>query len=118
MKKVQQGSLALLGLLLFTASSCKKVTTENPSVTSNASLSSATVYKDHYDIDLSEGWVEINSCTNEILDITKGIWHVTVHTTTTADGRLILKFHNNTSNYKLVNLTTGVEYVGSYVSND
>jgi len=33
------------------------------------------------------------------------------------NGDNIYDLHSNTSNYKLINLTTGIEYTGSYVAN-
>lgn len=115
--------IASIAIFLFCACN-KEVINNAPQVASEsapamlASTNAAAIYKEQYTIDLSEGWIELNSCTGEFLDIVRGIWHVSVHATEIAGNRISVKFHNNTSNYKLVNLTTGVEYTGSYVSND
>ncbi|MES2647606.1 MAG: hypothetical protein V4717_12065 [Bacteroidota bacterium] len=117
MKKILASSLVLICLF----SSCKKETFTNeqqPLTHRTVTPKVVELYKEHSEIDLSEDWIEVNSCTGEILDVVEGIWHVTFHAVVTPDGRVVVKFHTNTSNYRLVNVSTGVEYTGSYVSND
>jgi len=126
MKILKQSTLLLTCLLLFAITSCKKTevatTTENPSITSNAqaaSSSGVSPYKLHYDIDLSApGWSEYNSCTGELIKVTKGIWHIDVlETIIVPSNRYQYAFHTNTSDYKLINETTGIEYRASYTNN-
>ena len=121
MKKII-ASAAILTLLL---SACKKESFTNPGnersaegVSENASISSGvTRYKGNYDIDLSDPkWREFNSCTGEIINIISGIWHIE-YTDIYNGSKENYQFHTNTSHYKLINKTTGVEYTGSYVSN-
>jgi hypothetical protein len=125
MKILKQSTLLLIGLLLLGIISCKKTdvapANESPLITSNTSVASkpgAQIFRYQNTIDLSApGWSEFNACTGEYIKVTKGIWHI--------DFEFIIngnKFnfydHSNVSDYKLINVTTGIEYTGSYVSND
>jgi len=126
MKNFKQSVLLLIGLLLLAATSCKKTdvapASENRLITAEpqtASLSGITVYKANYDIDLRDPkWREYNSCTGEIINITKGIWHIEYTDVFDASTSIeTFQFHTNTQDYKLINLNTGIEYTGSYASN-
>jgi hypothetical protein len=124
-QKVMKKIIVLFGMLALLISSCKKDSFTNPvqsrstnEVAQHASLNAAAPYKEQYDIDLADGYLEINSCTGELIDIVTGIWHISTHAVVTSSNRVMVKFHTNTSNYKLINLTTGTEYTGSYVSDD
>ena len=117
-------TIVFFAIIMLLLSACKKdsfisandePTTAN--VTTGASKAGFTVSKRIYQIDLSDPrWSEYNSCTGDLIKISKGIWHIEF-TYLFNNGREIYQFHTNTANYKLYNATTGVEYTGSYVSN-
>ena len=124
MKKFKLSTLLLAISVLMVISSCKK--TEVDPVTSKSSatdvsqntLKSADLVE-HYreTIDLSSpGWSEFNACSGGYIKITKGIWHVDMQFTV-SEKKVTMIDHSNVSDYKLIDLTTGVEYTGSYVSN-
>jgi hypothetical protein len=124
MKTFKQSTLLLMGLLLLAVTSCKKTdvtpVTENRFLNAEASSNKALLYQHHSDtsIDLTDPkYYEFNSCTGTKMHILKGIWHI--ESNHIYNGKLeTIQFHTNTSNYRLVDLTTGVEYTGSYSSND
>ncbi len=140
MKNLKQSTLLLIGLLLLASTSCKKElasTTGDTGFASNAekiklaatsenqlsentesiSATKAQVYKYHTTIDLSDPrWREFNACTGGNINIIRGIWHIDFMYIINRN-RFTLIDHSNVSNYKLINLTTGIEYTGSYVSN-
>lgn len=107
-------------LLIY--SSCKKSElpetnlASDPVGTSRTAARAAQVYKYQSTVDLAEGWNEFNACTGNLVDITSGIWHINFSYTIN-DNRFTFIDHSNVSKYKLKDLTTGIEYVGSYVSN-
>jgi hypothetical protein len=115
--------LASAAMLTLFFSACNKdtlsptgIARSTSSVSRNASQG-VPVSKNVYQIDLSDPrWSEYNSCTGELIKIRQGIWHIEA-TYLFVNGREVYQFHTNTSNYKLYNATTGVEYTGSYVSN-
>ena len=112
--------LATVFVLAF--ASCTKSDLASPTLTRStesqllAADKAAQVYKYQSTIDLSEGWIEFNACSGNLVDITSGIWHIDFSYTYNAN-RFTYVDHSNVSGYKLLDLTTGVEYVGSYVSN-
>jgi hypothetical protein len=125
MKILKQSTLLLIGLFLLGIISCKKTdvtpTTENPLITSNASAAStseAQIFRYQNTIDLSDPrWREYNACTGELINIIKGIWHIDFEYIINGN-KFNFYDHSNVSSYKLINVTTGIEYTGSYVSND
>ena len=119
MKKI----IALSAVLALLISACKKdaiglsETVRSEATVSISASNGVLVSKNVYQIDLSDPrWSEFNSCTNELIKIREGIWHIEA-TYLYVNGREVYQFHTNTSNYKLYNAITGVEYTGSYVSN-
>lgn len=112
----------LPGLLLIAATSCKKSgiasLTQQTALSTDVQKSSsnaAITYNYQTDIDLTAPeWYEINSCTGEHLRITNGIWHFVMHGMY-SDHAFLMSIHNNTQNYKLVGLETGIEYTGNSV---
>jgi hypothetical protein len=87
-------------------------------VTQAASLNAAFSFNTQSDIDLTlPGWYEVNSCTGEHLHINSGTWHIDVHGVINNNNKVSFAKHTNTNNYKLVSLSTGIEYTGSFVSN-
>jgi hypothetical protein len=130
MKSLKLNTLLLTGFFLIIAASCKKTelvaaseskqsaaAIENALATANAASTAAQIYKDKTIIDLSDPqWREYNACTGELINIIKGIWHIDLHYMTNGN-RFTLIDRSNVSGYKLINLTTGVEYTGSYISN-
>lgn len=117
--------MLLISLLLLVATSCKK-TDVVPAIkncqANDAQMvtSSHLLYQYHSikDIDLTDPkYYEYNSCAGDKIHILKGIWHIEVDHI--YNGKLeSIQFHTNTSDYRLVDLTTGIEYTGSYASND
>jgi hypothetical protein len=106
--------------LLFTSCTKDSFTNQQDRSTNTVSknASAVTRYKGNYDIDLSDPkWSEFNSCTGELISIISGIWHIE-YTDIYNGSKENFQYHTNTSKYKLLNKTTGVEYTGSYVSND
>lgn len=125
MKILKQSTMLLTGLLLFAITGCKKtdVAPATNSFKANdvaMATSSHLLYQYHsvMDIDLTDPkYSEFNSCTGSKMHILKGIWHIEVNHI--YNGVLeSIQFHTNTSDYRLVDLTTGIEYTGSYASND
>ena len=126
MKFSRLNSLLLTGFLLIIAASCKKAELvdtsekEQPAAAienASAAAHAAQVTKYKTTIDLSDPqWREYNACTGELINIIKGTWHIDLHYITNGN-RFTLIDRSNVSGYKLINLTTGVEYTGSYVSN-
>ncbi|HXL55820.1 MAG TPA: hypothetical protein VN958_06170 [Chitinophagaceae bacterium] len=123
MKTFNQSVFQLIVLLLIAATSCKK-TTLHPSEQSfssanvqNVSSNKAVPFKFQNRIDLSNPrYIEFNSCTGEIINIKQGILQIDVNGVINGDN-ISYDLHSNTSNYKLINLTTGLEYTGCYVAN-
>jgi hypothetical protein len=140
MKNFKQSTILLIGLLSLAATSCKKemvtsseeqgfisaaekiklTASESRLLTANAegtSTSAAQVYKYRNIIDLSDPrWSEYNACTGELINITQGIWRINFMYIINKNTFTFID-HSNVSGYKLINLTTGVKYTGSYVSN-
>ena len=119
MKNLKQSKLLFIGLLLLVATSCKKtdLAPAEKLITAEASLNSGFAFNDQVNIDITApGWIEFNSCTGSILYITSGIWHIDVHGVINKN-KVSFDEHTNTQNYKLVDATTGIEYVGSYGTN-
>lgn len=120
MKNFKLSTMLLTVSLLITISSCKKIDDQLASsteVSQNTLKSAAMVYKYHNVIDISEGWIEFNGCTGEWIKIVKGIYHIDFHYTINGN-RVTVVDHSNTSDYNLIDEATGVEYKGSYVTND
>jgi hypothetical protein len=122
MKNLRVSGSFLLTVFVFAVSSCKKAEITPPSSTKSAesilrvSDNSAQVYRYQQIIDLSVGWNEFNACTGNLVDITSGIWHIDFSYILNGN-RFTYVDHSNVSGYKLLDLTTGIEYVGSYISN-
>jgi len=115
----------LIGLSFLAITSCKKTElasqTATPLLTADANVaptSAAQVYKYQTTIDLSDPrWREYNACTGEWINIIKGIWHIDFIVTVTKNGYSYV-YHTNVSDYKLIDQTTGIEYIGSYAYNE
>jgi hypothetical protein len=125
MKILKPGTVLLISLLLLAATSCKKTDVapgikNSPAKDAQMLTSSHLLYQYHSvkQIDLTDPkYSEYNSCTGHTIHILKGIWHIEMNHI--YNGVLeSIQFHTNTSNYRLVDLTTGIEYTGSYASND
>jgi hypothetical protein len=126
MKIFKQSTLLLIGFLLLAVTSCKKTNVVVPATKNSRAndvqmvTSSHLLYQYHSvkEIDLTDPkYYEYNSCAGDKIHILKGIWHIEVNHI--YNGVLeSIQFHTNTSDYRLVDLTTGIEYTGSYASND
>jgi len=120
MKTFKPGKLLFPLLLSIAATSCEKKELipafGERALSSDVHQSSpdaAFTYNYQTDIDLTEpGWYDINSCTGEHLHIINGIWHIDMHGMY-SNHAFLMSIHNNTQNYKLVSLETGIEYTGS-----
>lgn len=120
MKIFELSKLLLPPLLLIAATSCKKseiapITQEMPLSTNLREFSSnaAISYNNQIDLDLpASGLFEFNSCTGESLRIVSGVWHFVFHGMS-SNHAFLMSIHNNTQNYKLVGMETGIEYNGS-----
>jgi hypothetical protein len=111
--------------VLLAAISCKK-TELAPAAKNSKSEDAQNVSSSHLlyqyhsnkSIDLTDPkYSEYNSCAGDKIHILKGIWHI--ETNHIWNGPLeAIQFHTNTSDYRLIDSTTGIEYTGSYASND
>jgi hypothetical protein len=120
MKTFKLNACMLATAFLFATSSCSKSDLASPSLNrsaeNKAAGNAAQVYRYQTTIDLAEGWNEFNACTGNLVYITSGIWHIDFSYIDNGN-RFTYVDHSNVSGYKLLDLSTGVEYVGSYVSN-
>ncbi len=123
MNTFKQSILASAVILLLMFISCKKApvdfssTQQNSAIASMQSLNASSVSRFDTTIDLSIGWHEYNACNADNIDIIRGIWHI--GSILTINGNTYsFQYHTNTSDYKLLDLNTGIGYTGSYTSND
>ena len=123
MKKFNLNTMLLAISVLLVITSCKKTEVDPvapKSSSTDGSLSTlksaAQVYHYRYTIDLSApGWSEYNGCSGGGVKVLKGIWHQNFQFTFNGNRGTFID-NSNTSDYKLIDLTTGVQYTGSYIS--
>jgi hypothetical protein len=113
---------SVIAITTFSFVSCEKTTVGPASGVQQeipaTSASAATVSKFFTVIDLSgPNWVEYNACNGDYIHVVKGVWRIE-QTVMINGSRLTVQFHSNTSNYKLLDQTTGIAYTGSYSSNE
>jgi hypothetical protein len=115
--------LILCATTLVTVTSCNKSAvnpaSEKKTVSSltqqNLSANNPLPFNNQTDIDLSQGYYDINFCTGENVQIVSGIWHIDYHGMISGN-HILIDQHSNIQNYKLVS-SSGIEYTGSYTSN-
>jgi hypothetical protein len=79
----------------------------------NVLSNGAFIFNNHIDIALATpGSVQVNPCTGESLQITSGTLQLDFHETIN-NNTLNFDQHANIQNYKLVGLSSGIEYTGS-----
>ena len=123
MKIFKQITLLLTGLLVVVIS-CKKTESVTPANLlpvkkfAQANSSAAEVYQVEKNIDLSiSNWVEYNACTGQNIKVVEGIWRIKFKYITNGN-RFTFSAHSTVSAYKLIDETTGIEYTGSYITNE
>jgi len=111
--------------LLVVISSCQKSAivpaVEKKSVSSSElqgiPANAATSYHDRFDLNLADvGVTQASPCTGEQLKIVSGIYHADTHTIIN-NKKISITQHGNTSDYKLVGLTSGAAYTASVIDN-
>ncbi len=126
MKILKQKLLLLIWFIILAITSCKKteIAPANKDLKTEDAQKVSSVshllyqYHSNKSIDLTDPkYYEYNSCAGDRIHILKGIWHI--ETNHIYNGQLeSIQFHTNTSDYRLIDLTTGIKYTGSYASND
>ena len=113
-----------VGALMF-ITSCQKSTiapvagkkSVSPSELQNVSANAASSYSDRIDLDLAGvGVVQASPCTGELLKIVSGIYHADTHVLIN-NKKISVSQHGNTSDYKLIGLTSGATYMASVIGN-
>lgn len=123
MKKFKLSKLLLSFLVLLVITLCKIA--DNDLVAQQSSyadvssndLKSAHTFNYQNTIDMSSGFDGYHYCTRGILKVIKGIIHEDFNLTINGNKLNIISYLN-TSDFKLIDEATGIEYTGSYVSND
>lgn len=108
--------------MLITVTSCNKsavnpATGKSPvsfSGQKNFAANNPLPFNNQTDIDLSQGYYDINFCDGEIVNIVSGIWHIDYHGQI-SNNHILLDQHSNIQHYKLVS-STGIVYTGSYTT--
>ncbi len=86
---------------------------ELQSIATNATTS----YDDRFDLNLaSVGVAQASPCTGELLKIVSGTYHSDTHVLI-SNKKISVTQHGNTSDYKLVGLTSGAAYTASVIGN-
>lgn len=87
---------------------------ELQAITSNATKS----YDDRFDLNLAGvGVAQASPCTGELLKIVSGTYHSDTHVLIT-NKKISITQHGNTSDYKLIGLTSGAKYTASVIGNE
>src|SRR5579872_2645850 len=112
--------------VLMVITSCQKSTvvpaTEKKPVPSSElqgiKANAVTIFNNRFDLNLADvGVAQASPCTGEQLKIVSGIYHADMRILINSK-KLSVTQHSNTSNYKLVGLTSGATYTASVISDN
>jgi hypothetical protein len=110
---------------LIVITSCQKSTVVpaekkpvSSSVLQGVKADAVTIFNNRFDLNLADvGVAQASPCTGEQLKIVSGIYHADMRILINSK-KLSVTQHGNTSDYKLVGLTSGARYTASVISDN